>query len=376
MLNNLKYLVYEVVLFISKIRRNRQSLDKNTILLVKTDELGDYILFRNYIQLFCDTFAFDKKIILIGNDLWREFFIEFDDRPKIITTYWINKKRFKREMLYRYKFLQGINRLNVEIAINFVYSRSRRIDDAILSASSATTKIGYLGDGENVVHFEKYFGNKLYDILIDVPYQLHDFLKHHKFLENLMRKSLPIPILSIQNRVTPSNILINTRYAVIFPGSGNPSRIWKTDHFCKVADFLSKEYTLDICLCGSKSDEIYANNIINTLKYPVIDLCGKANFSQLISILQNATCIVSIDTGAIHLAAACNVTCFGIFNGERYGRFAPYPKIMNKNMYSIYPSNVDIQLQNNNSIVSYGSYNEVNSEKVIKVITRHFNAPQ
>ncbi|MBK7370677.1 MAG: hypothetical protein IPJ09_04420 [Saprospiraceae bacterium] len=130
--------------------------------MVKTDELGDYILFRNYIQLFCDTFAFDKKIILIGNDLWREFFIEFDDRPKIITTYWINKKRFKREMLYRYKFLQGINRLNVEIAINFVYSRSLRIDDAILSASSATTKIGYLGDGENVVHIlKKYFGNKL-----------------------------------------------------------------------------------------------------------------------------------------------------------------------------------------------------------------------
>ena len=49
MLNTAKLMIYEVILLLAKIIFTKQSTDNDTILLIKTDELGDYILFRNYI---------------------------------------------------------------------------------------------------------------------------------------------------------------------------------------------------------------------------------------------------------------------------------------------------------------------------------------
>lgn len=369
MLNTAKLLIYEVILLLAKIRFNRQSSGSNTILLIKTDELGDYIVFRNYFEVFVNDYAKGKKIILVGNELWKNLYVNFDKHPSIIDTYWINKKSFKRDMLYRFNMLKKINRLAADTTINLVYSRTRRFEDAIASASTAKIKITYTGNADNSLPIERKLNKKLYNQLITVPQKLHDFLKHQIFFQQLTGKNillpqLTLPAVSINELAKPPQ-----PYVLIFPGSGKPEKIWETDKFVEVANFIFETYGYHICLCGSKADVPHAENFKNNFKHDVTDYCGKTNMMQVIALIQKCQFTVSIDTGSVHLSAACNIPAFAVYNGIHYGRFAPYPAELKKNVYPVYPDDVEMQLlRNSKAEIIAGKYNDVSATKVISSI--------
>lgn len=371
MLNTAKLMIYEVILLLAKIRFTKQSTDNDTILLIKTDELGDYILFRNYIELFITTYAANKKIIFIGNELWKNLFENFDSHPGIMATYWVNKKSFKSQMAYRYRLLKQVNHLSAAIAVNFVYSRTRRFEDAIISASSATIKIGYAGNTDNALPLEKSLNKKLYTQQINVPDKLHDFLKHQLFLKAISANSIELPALNIPAIINTSFTVPDKRYILLFPGSGKPEKIWATAKFVEVANYITEKLGYHICLCGSKADIPHAENFITNFKQDVSNYCGKTNMIQVIELVQKSKFIVSIDTGSVHLAAACNIPAFAVYNGIHYGRFAPYPTELKKNIYPFYPDEVEMQLlRNGKAEIVPGNYNDVSAEKVIAGILK------
>ncbi|MGG9964520.1 glycosyltransferase family 9 protein [Ferruginibacter sp. SUN106] len=369
MLNTAKLMIYEVILLLAKIKLRKQSTDNDTILLIKTDELGDYILFRNYITLIAATYGSGKKIIFVGNQMWKNLFDNFDRHPSIIATYWVDKGLFKSKMLYRYQLLKQISHLNAGTAINMVYSRTRRHEDAIVSVAAAPLKIAYTGNTDNALPIEKPFNKNLYAQLINVPDKLHDFLKHRLFLQQLKGQEIKVPELEIPRVSNNSFSLPEKPYVLIFPGSGKPEKIWTTDKFIDVANFITKTLGFNICLCGSKADVPHAINFITNFTGDVTDYCGKTNMIQVIELIQKSQFTVSIDTGSVHLSAACNVPAFAVYNGIHYGRFAPYPAELRKNIYPIYPDEVEKQLlRNMTDEIIVGDYNDVTAEKLIKAI--------
>ncbi|MFX5734413.1 glycosyltransferase family 9 protein, partial [Acinetobacter baumannii] len=78
-------------------------------------------------------------------------------------------------------------------------------------------------------------------------------------------------------------------------------------------------------VCGAANDEPYTTAFCDQYCHPFINLSGKTSLPQLLSVLRGARCLLSVDTGSVHLAAAVGCTVFGIFNGSQYKRFAPYP---------------------------------------------------
>jgi ADP-heptose:LPS heptosyltransferase len=374
MLNTAKLMIYEVILLLAKIKLRKQSTDNDTILLIKTDELGDYILFRNYIALITAIYGTDKKIIFVGNQMWKNLFDNFDQHPSIIATYWVDKGLFKSKMLYRYQLLKQISRLNAGTAINMVYSRTRRHEDAIVSVAAAPLKIAYTGNTDNALPVEKSFNKNLYTQLIDVPDKLHDFFKHRLFLQQLKGQEIKAPLLEIPAVSNNNFPLPEKPYVLIFPGSGKPEKIWATDKFIAVADFITQTTGYHICLCGSKADIPHAINFTNTFTGTVTDYCGKTNMTQVIELIQKSRFTVSIDTGSVHLSAACNIPAFAVYNGIHYGRFAPYPAELKKNIYAIYPDEVEKQLlRNGNDKIVTGNYNDVTAVQVIEAIQNYLS---
>src|ERR1700744_4365147 len=52
---------------------------KKRILLIKTDAIGDYILFRNFIEVLKTSELYrDYEITLLGNGLWRDIAHKYD----------------------------------------------------------------------------------------------------------------------------------------------------------------------------------------------------------------------------------------------------------------------------------------------------------
>jgi ADP-heptose:LPS heptosyltransferase len=372
MVNTAKLLVYEIILFFSKIKLTQQKKDADTVLLVKTDELGDYILFRNYLPLLIKTLTQNnQKLVFAGNLLWKELFDNLDYNNAIIECIWVNKNLFKKNIYYRYRLLHKLNRMQFSMACNLVVSRSRRTDDAIMAAASTPQRIGYDSDASNMNRLESFFNRSLYNKKIPIPLLSHDFEKHKYFIDALAGRDTAIPLLVLPE-VKSSLELPPAPFILLFPGSGKKDKIWQTSKFVQVAGFIHEQYGYTICLAGSKSDAVYADAFTNNFDHPVIDLCGKTNFMQLIELVRNCRFVLSIDTGSVHMAAGTNTACFAVFNGFHYGRFAPYPEYMKKPVYPVYPDDVQKQIESmklsTGGPIKPGKFNDVPAEKLIEKI--------
>src|ERR1700761_7079681 len=62
--------------FLAKFRSPQKRL-----LIIKTDAIGDYILFRNFLEVVRSSEAYkDYKIHLLGNVLWSDLALKYDSR--------------------------------------------------------------------------------------------------------------------------------------------------------------------------------------------------------------------------------------------------------------------------------------------------------
>lgn len=132
-------------LFIDKkIIKKRKTKKNKKILLIFLGEIGDYILFRNFIkEIKNDPKYKTYSITLCGNPLWKNISekLDADNIDKFI---WINRKKFLINIFYRFNILKKINKEQFEITIQPTYGRSFYLD-SIIRVSNSFEKIGNKG---------------------------------------------------------------------------------------------------------------------------------------------------------------------------------------------------------------------------------------
>lgn len=375
MIQTIKFLIYEAVLWLAKVKNKSNKSGPNTILLVKTDELGDYMLFRNYlVQIAAWARANDSRVVFAGNALWKGLFEDFDNDPVFVECIWINKKDFKSKMGYRFRVLRKISDRSFQCACNFVVSRNRYVDDALMAVANTINRIGYGNELSGMDKLGLFLNRSLSYTTIAVPENSHDFEKHRYFLQQLTGQTFPFPALSLP-KVTGTITTPSTPYVILFPGSGKKDKLWQTEKFVAVATFITQQYGYLVCLGGSAADAVYAGEFKKRFSFPVLDFCGNTSFKQLIELIQNSRFILTIDTGSVHVATACDTRCYAIFSGVHWGRFSPYPTWLKKEMYPVYPPGVEEQARTavatgDLSKIEPGNYNDVTAEKVISRISQ------
>ena len=74
----IKITIYRIVdLFIKPTKK----ITINSILLIRLDHIGDYVLFRNYIELIKNSNKYKNySITLLGNSVWKDFSEELDNK--------------------------------------------------------------------------------------------------------------------------------------------------------------------------------------------------------------------------------------------------------------------------------------------------------
>ncbi|MDU1672589.1 glycosyltransferase family 9 protein [Veillonella sp.] len=105
-----------------------------------------------------------------------------------------------------------------------------------------------------------------------------------------------------------------------------PYRAWPIDHFITVIKWILDNTSWNVVLTGIKPHEEIIKSIVHKLGYDnrVINLMGKTTFEDWLSVIQDAICIISNDTGDVHVAAALDTKSFVIAGYWDYGRFLPY----------------------------------------------------
>ena len=380
-MNRIKGFVYDIITLFACIgKRNRNATEK--VLLIRVDEIGDYLLWRKFlIDIISSSLCQQKEVHFVGNAAWKSLFeIEFSDNT-FTKIYWLNKTLYKTSIHYRFRFSKNIFIENYSIVINPTYSRAKRVDDSIVKAAKANNNYGYVRNNENYLTYEQSYDRNLYGQLLPILQKpVFEFNRNKSFAEWLTQKQSLIKntLLSESIKLPEVNQKFNIpdNYFVVFPGSRSNKRIWSAENFAITSNYLYEHYKFTAILAGAFSDSQYGVAFENKYQHSIINLIGITTLPETLALIKGAKCILSVDTGSIHLAATVNCLSFGIFNGSQYGRFSPYPYAVSDKIKSIYPASISNEIANINMVnekyehIVPIDYNEVSPLQVIEIIEK------
>ncbi len=354
-----------------------------SLMILKLDGIGDYVLFRNFIEILRNDERYKGYRVTLCASLAVKSLADETEKNTIDEFIWIDNKSFYSNYFYRFRVLRDILRKGFEIVIHPTYSREY-IADKIVRASKAPVRIGNVGDTINIPAGRKAEFDGYYTRLVNTESDGHvmkfEFHRYKIFFETLLNKKIDIarPFINACgcdcfSRFEPA---VEKPYAVVFPGAMMSDKQWSHECFAEVCDFLAEKYSLTVRIAGAKSDEEFASKIIGKSKSgKVINVAGKTKLFELAALLSKAAILVSNDTCAVHIGAASNtprIIC--VFKGNHFGRFVPYPKEVFKNLHCVFPEELEKNINNYEYLESkylFGSKLDINSvtaEKVKKMI--------
>lgn len=135
-----------------------------------------------------------------------------------------------------------------------------------------------------------------------------------------------------------------TDYVVINPGfSGlqkpgyRSHRRWPDTHWQKLIELLTRSLGVQVAVNGTSQEQRYLNGLLQA--NGVHSLFG-SSLSELVAALTNARCVISVDTGTVHLATALGTPVIALFGPGNPKLTGPYSKTLPK---QVLVSGVDCQ---------------------------------
>ncbi|MBI5206674.1 MAG: glycosyltransferase family 9 protein [Candidatus Firestonebacteria bacterium] len=355
--------------------RKPDKIVPKTLLLVRMDTIGDYVLFRNFIEILKKSVQYkDYQITLCGNIIWKDIALAFD-KEFINDFIWINTDKFDENIFYRFKILRNISQKGFEIAIQPSFTRLFSYGDSIIKASYANIKIGSIGDPKSIKKWKKNISDKYYTKLIDATHEiLFEFDRNKEFFNFLLNKNIFIkkPDIKIDN--INSDIIPNESFVIISPGAGKAFRQWHVSNFIEISNFISNKYNLKIVVIGSSKDKKLALIIKQKVNHSnIIDLTEKTSLIELAKLISRAKLLISNDTGAAHIALAVDTSAIIISCGHHFKRFTQCPEEISNKMQYIYPEEImdkinEINYYNVESNIPIIDINKIKVNNVIPLI--------
>jgi len=375
----INFIIYKIIDLIT-FNFNNPINTNNELVIIKLDAIGDYILFRNFFKEIYTSKKFsNSNITLIGNIVWMDL-VSSLDAEYMHCTIWLDTNKFIKDYTYRFKFIKKLKKNKYHTLINAEYSRSFLLSDWISNAINAKDKFAQYGDHSNSKIWQKYFSNYYYTNLFfgnqDV---IFEFSRNKYFIEHVINEKCLIDKPNINLGTISKNRRIESNYVVIFLGSSKINNKWNPENYAKVACYIKQKYQYDIVLCGGENDidQSIIFNMFSDFEYT--DLVGKTSIVELISILSNASLLISNETSAPHFAVALNVNTIVLYCGNHFGRFVPYPNsLLNAKYKCIYHpmiySNEDYykKLSNTSGYTSKLDINEIPFKQVISEVDKFF----
>jgi len=99
---------------------------------------------------------------------------------------------------------------------------------------------------------------------------------------------------------------------------------WSDAKFAELADRLIKKYKVPVVFSGSKNDAIKNKKIISLMKHKAINL--PTNIKDFFALIKESKFVVSVDTSAMHVAAAFNKPIIALFGAGDPRIWSPYCK--------------------------------------------------
>ena len=330
---------YAIFIFDLQLLRKKYPTKPKTLLLVRLDAIGDYVISRNFIESIKESEKYkDYSVTLCGNVLWREIAEKFD-APFVDEFIWIQRNRFYSDLNYRKQIMSEIRAKGFEIVMQSVYSREFLFGDAIIKISGAERRIGSAGDLSNMNYIQRAFSNVFYtDILPADKNVMFEFYRSREFFEEFLGEKVEFLKPNFSFIDGPR---LRKKIVVIMPGASTMIRQWNSSNFAKVAKYLHDKYQFEIIIAGGPQDRKVAEKIVAEAGgISIKNVAGKVGLKDFIDLVSEASILISNETSSVHIGVATDTMTICVSKGNRFGRFDPYPQEIANNIFYVYPPEI------------------------------------
>lgn len=102
------------------------------------------------------------------------------------------------------------------------------------------------------------------------------------------------------------------------------TKLWPMDRFAKIADRLIETYGATVFFTGGPEDRAALDDILKQMKYPATNLAGRTSLLELAALYREMACVISTDTGPMHISAAVDTPTIALFGPTAEWRTGPY----------------------------------------------------
>ncbi|HAZ09728.1 MAG TPA: lipopolysaccharide heptosyltransferase II [Candidatus Omnitrophica bacterium] len=286
------------------------------ILIVNVNWLGDTLFATPLIRAVREKYP-NSYVAILTHPRCYEI---LEGNPNINEIIIYDEKKQHKSILRRFSMIAYLRSKNFDTAFILKKSLSRTL---LLLFSKIPVRVGYKSKRAGFLLTKK----------VDVP--LEELHKVEYFL-NLVRsagvetknKNYEI-FISDKDIEKGEKILkdagIKDKGFVALNAGGNwdPKR-WPAENFAKLGDRIFEKLCISVVLTGAKKDIILAKAISGLMKHKPFILCGKTDLKTLGAVFKKAICVISNDSGPMHLAAAVRANVVAIFGPTSPGLTGPY----------------------------------------------------
>ncbi|MBK5276440.1 MAG: glycosyltransferase family 9 protein [Desulfuromonadales bacterium] len=310
----------------------RKQQDKKRLLLVRTDSIGDFILFSPCLVHYREHFP-EYEITLLVSDAVLNL---AEMCPHVDSVWSIDKANFQYSWYERYNWYRKIAGHGFDIAINAVYSPHIPSPVECLTGWSVAPKR---------IAFECLTSRKVYRNNYTLYYT--DFVPESgRGIFEMERNFILLRFLGYagktETQTTVWTSLIDekvvsgllaplgtTAYAVLFPGAQDQIRIWYGHNYVEAIVSINSKHQLNWIVCGDAGESGLCVDIVKALQnhsINAVSLAGTTSLREAALVIKDAVLYLGSESMGAHLAAAMSVPAVCILGGGHYGRFYPYPE--------------------------------------------------
>jgi len=325
----------KILLIINRFSYIRES---DTLLIVRPDNIGDYILFRNFLPFIRQSPKYrDTKIVLLGNIDYRTL-AEYFDNAYVSKFIWMDFKRYGKYSIlglwYTLAFTLRLYRTHYRYIFYPVFSRTNFFDE-LIDNLSAKYKITCSGDNVNKIN-QKDITARVYTQIIPTEQTVgvFEFDRNKKIIEKFLCQKIDLDYPVIHKLPEYKAGPLPSNFVAVCAEGSSESKQWPWKYYETVIDYIVNNKGIPVVLLGLGNSAVFD-------KKQVTDLRGKTTLPEAACVLSKACCFICNDSGLLHIAAAAGIkklvaVCYGAY----YGRFAPYPKIDGRDYRFIFPPEI------------------------------------
>lgn len=285
----------------------------SSLALVRLDDIGDYLLWRNTLPFYRGaSLAAGKKVVLIGNIVWKPVFEAFD-RAFVDDAIWVDKHRYFADSAYREELWRRVRSDAFSVFVCPSRTRPLLLDDMFARAAAARISIAVhntLGMPELNID-----SDAVYSQLFRID-QTHEYFYNQQFVR-LLNPDVPLTT----RPVLPLEISGSNKQLVCFIGASAKSKTWPLDYWITLVRLL-QEAGFTPLLAGGKRELDIAEKIV---EHTAVDsVVARLDLPETLQVIADAEAVVSGDTMAAHAAVACGKPLVILANGVNAHRFVAY----------------------------------------------------